>query len=360
MMSTGNKPEDLDPNFAVSVPDSDLLWYDARKLTVAGLGWTGEERSRTFDRFPKRAEAIVPSPVWSLSRHSAGIEIQFQSDAAEIGARWTVLNPGLAMDHMPATGVSGLDLYALHDSGWRWLAVGRPVKSPANQVKLIGGMTPGIVRGYRLYLPLYNGIEELFIGIPRGAVIKPAPSAYGKPAVFYGTSIVHGGCASRPGMAYPSILGRRLNIPTINLGFSGNGRAEPEVARLVAEIDASVFVVDPLPNMTEELVKERMVPFVRILRERHPETPIVLVENITYQQSWLGAGRVNARTAKNDALETVMAPLRAQDEHLFYICGDDLLGDDGEATVDGTHPTDVGFLRMADHIEPVLRRCLSR
>lgn len=356
--AAASDPQRLDPNFAVSQPGSELLWYDASQLTVAGQGWPRSELKRTFDRLPGRAEAIVRPEVWSLSRHSAGIEIRFQSDATEIGARWKVLNKGLAMDHMPATGMSGLDLYLRHDGAWRWVGVGRPKESPVNLVKLASIPAKGM-RDYRLYLPLYNGVEELQLGVPKGAVLRAAPPPEGRPVVVYGTSIVQGGCASRPGMAYTAILGRWLDLPVINLGFSGNGRAEPEVAELVAELDPAAFVLDPLPNLTDAQVKERMAPFIAALRAKHPQTPIVLVENITYQHAWVGGG-VNARSSKNNALKAIAEPLMKADPLISYVNGETLLGDDSEATVDGTHPTDLGFLRMAQAIRPTLERVLKK
>ncbi|MBN8218227.1 MAG: SGNH/GDSL hydrolase family protein [Spirochaetes bacterium] len=354
-----SSPQDLDPNFAVSQPGSELLWYDGLRLPRTGQGWRGEELERPLDRLPARSRDLIPAAVWSLSRHSAGIEVRFATDAREIGARWTVLNPGLAMDHMPATGVSGLDLYGLDGETWRFLAVGRPTQTPTNQVKLIADLPPGM-REYRLYLPLYNGVESLSLGIPKGATLQAPAAIPALPVVCYGTSIVQGGCASRPGMAYPALLGRRLGVPTFNLGFSGNGKAELELARLLGEIEASAYVIDPLPNLTEELVAERIVPFLGALRGRRPGVPILLVENTCYQQSWLALGKLNARTPKNDLLRRLAAPLLSSDPLLSYVASETLLGEDGEATVDGCHPTDLGFSRMADALAPVLEKALGQ
>jgi lysophospholipase L1-like esterase len=173
--------------------------------------------------------------------------------------------------------------------------------------------------------------------------------------VFYGTSIVQGGCAARSGMAYPAILGRWLDVTTINLGFSGNGPMDLELAPLLAELDASVYVLDSLPNMDADLVAQRAVPFVETLRRRaRPGTPIVLVENIIYQFA-LNLDSPERRQ-KNDRLRDAHQRLIAAGvKDLHYIPEDDLLGDDWEATVDGTHPTDVGFLRMAEAILPTLK-----
>ncbi len=150
-----------------------------------------------------------------------------------------------------------------------------------------------------VYLPLYNGVESVEIGVTTNSICEPAPVRTRKPIVFYGTSILQGGCASRPGMAYPAIVGRWLDWPTINLGFSGNAWSEPELAQLLAELDPQVYVLDPLPNMTEVKVRERMEPFVKTLRAAHPKTPIVLVENVEYcdapfAEGWRGYIKSNA------------------------------------------------------------------
>ena len=178
--------------------------------------------------------------------------------------------------------------------------------------------------------------------------------------MFYGTSIVQGGCASRPGMAYPAILSRRLDRPQINLGFSGNALSEPEVARFLAELDPAAYVLDPLPNMTGKLVAERLEAFIQTLRQSHPKTPIVLVENVQYADGEFVAPRRERYSESNARLREIYQRLtKAGDKRLFCVPTEKLIGDDGDGTVDGTHPTDLGFVRMADAIEPTLRRALK-
>src|SRR5204863_7790533 len=145
-------------------------------------------------------------------------------------------------------------------------------------------LAPGM-HEYMAYLPLYNGVESLEVGVSPGAKFEGIKPRADKPVVFYGTSITQGGCASRPGMVHTAILGRRLGVPVVNLGFSGNGRMEPEVAKLLAELDPAVYVLDCLPNMTAQGVAERVEPFVRTLREARPHTPILLVEDRFYANS---------------------------------------------------------------------------
>jgi len=334
-------------------PDGGLKWHDIRDWGVEGKGWADTERF--FDRLPARAKAKVRPPVWGLSRNSAGMCVRFETDARAISARWTLMSSNLAMNHMPATGVSGLDLYASDDAGrWRWLAVGRP-QAAKTQAQLVGGLPPG-KRAYTLYLPLYNGVESVEIGLDPKASAEPLPPRRTKPMVFYGTSILQGGCASRPGMVHTSILGRRLDRAAINLGFSGNGTMDPEIADLMAELDACAYVVDCLPNMAADAVAQRTGPLVRTLRAKHAETPIVLVEDRTYSAAWLLPSLRSRNESSRAALRKAFGALVAAGvKGLHYVQGDPLLGDDAEATVDGSHPTDLGFVRMADALEPVLK-----
>ncbi|MFK7848364.1 MAG: SGNH/GDSL hydrolase family protein, partial [Rhodothermales bacterium] len=238
---------------------SALSWHNVRDWGVEGRGWSNT--SRYFDRLPSKAEGVVRDPVWNLSRHSAGMTVRFVTDATDIHVKYDLLSDRLAMPHMPATGVSGLDLYAKDAEGIeRWAAVVRP-----NEQSINGPIAEGLREGkreYTIYLPLYNGVESLEIGVEEGSTFEPVAPREERPVLFYGTSIMHGACASRPGMAIPAILGRRLGRPTMNLGFSGNGRMEPEVGAILAELDPCVFAIDCLPNMNEETVTERAVPLV--------------------------------------------------------------------------------------------------
>lgn len=350
----------LDPAKGAASADGKLLWFNALELDIDGQGW--KDLKHPYDRLPGEAEGVVPTAVWSLSHHSAGLSVRFVTDSPVVAARWSLRSENLAMNHMPATGVSGLDLYAKKDGEWRWVAIGRPEKPKGNEATLISAAPAG-AHEYLLYLPLYNGTDSLEIGVQPGSTLSQAPCYAGscaKPLLFWGTSIVQGGCASRPGMAYPSIIGRRMHRPVINLGFSGNGKMDPELVPLIARLDVSAYVIDCAPNMTPELIADRTEPLVHALRSAHPNTPIVLIENIRYQQAWFTDKQRNAYAEKNAALKAAYSRLEAQGvKGLRYIPCDNLLGNDSEATVDGTHPTDLGSLRMADAIEPVLRRILN-
>ena len=354
-------PAPAAPSAAATPPaEPPLTWHDVTTWGVEGRAFGDLERNRWFDRLPAIAEGKVTEKVWNLSRDSAGMLVRFKTDATTIWADYHLLKAKLAGTNMTAIGASGLDLYARDATGhWRWVGVGQPDKQMVRKA-IIANLAPGF-REYALYLPLYNGVDSLSVGVPPGARFEPLPPRTEKPIVFYGTSITHGASASRPGMVHTAILGRRFDRPVINLGFSGNGRMDAAVGDLLVRIDAAVFVIDCLPNMNAADVREKCIPLVRQLRAAHPATPIVLVEDRRNANSWILPARNQHHTDNHAALRECFAALEKEGvKGLYYLPGDDLLGDDAEATTDGSHPSDLGFVRQADQFEPVLRATLGK
>lgn len=340
---------------------SNICWSDIRQFGVEGRGWN--DTQNFYDRLPVKAEGVVRKPVWDLSHCSSGMLVRFVTDATTLYARWAVMNPKLNEPNSTGIAASGLDLYVKTEKGWHWLAVGVPA-AQTNEVKLVGNLLPG-KREYLLYLPLHNATKFVELGIPTNAVIEKA-LAWGagerKPIVFYGTSILQGYSASRPGMVHSAMLGRKFNWPTINLGFAGNGKMEPEMADLLAELNPSIYVIDCLPNMQDNEINERVEPFVKKLRAAHPDVPIVLVEDRTMQDSFLIAWRMEGyhlklRAALKGACERLQ---KGGVKNLFYISGEHLLGDDGEGSTDGSHPNDLGYMRQADIFARILEPLLPK
>jgi len=327
--------------------EPELTWVDARELTIEGKGWADTETF--YDRLPAKAKGVVRDPVWNLSLDSSGFCVRFRTDAPTLHVKWELRKANLAMDHMPATGVSGVDLYAREASGWRYIATGRVAKQVNEATFNTAGHTE-----FALYLPLYNGVTAVSLGVPQGKTIgKIDASARRKPLVFYGTSITQGGCASRPGMAYPALVGRALDMPIINLGFSGNGQSEPEMADLLAELDPSVYVLDALWNMSPELVQERIAPCVRKLRAAHPQTPILLAEDCTI--------RNQIPTPKGKLLRKIFEQLKQEGvTGLYFASAEGMMGPDDLGTVDGCHPTDLGFIYQAEVFTQALRPLVGK
>ena len=345
---------------AQQAPKPDLQWIEPpnSQLEVDGLPWYGENHGE-WVRLPLRIKDVVRRPVWELATSPSGGRIRFRTDSSSLSVRLEY--PEVPhMQNMHAFGQSGVDLYA--DGVYRGTAVADAEAKPGKvyEHSYYSGR-PRVERDITIYLPLYMGVKVLGIGLDREAQLRAAkPFALGKPVVFYGTSITQGGCASRPGMSYQAIVGRMLNLDHVNLGFSGNGRGEPEMAQAVAEIDASCFVLDfAQNNPTPESLEEVYAPFLETLRAKHAETPIIVITPIyTAWESWGSVARLdNMRRIIRLAAARRIA---AGDTHLQIVEGTDLLGpnDDG-GLVDGTHPNDLGFQRMAERLAERLRKVLA-
>ncbi|MCC6264182.1 MAG: SGNH/GDSL hydrolase family protein [Bryobacterales bacterium] len=338
----------------------ELTWLtvpDAR-LEIDGLPWQSENGADLI-RFPRRLEKDLRKPVWELAQSPSGGRIRFSTDSTKLVIRLEYPSaPG--MRNMHAFGQTGVDLY--FDGIYRGTAIATPDSKPGNPVEHVYFENqPGRVRELTLYLPLYKPVKVLGIGIDKGAGIgKAASFALPKPVVFYGTSITQGGCASRSGMSYQAILGRELNIDFVNLGFSGNGKGEPEVARAVAEIDASAFVLDfSQNNETLESLIAVYDPFIATLRAKHPLTPIIAITPIANAREQFVPGE-KLEKMRDHIRQVVSRRIGAGDANLQIIEGTDLLGPGRlDGLVDGTHPNDLGFEWMADGIAVRLAKILG-
>ncbi|MCE4562992.1 SGNH/GDSL hydrolase family protein [Maribellus sp. CM-23] len=343
------------PMAAMAITADSLKYVDASTLPVIGKGF--EDTQNRYERLPATLQDVTRPPVWNLSKNCSGLAIRFRTNSTAIGAKWEVTGD-VVMNHFTMTGIKGLDLYCLENGKWQFVNSARPT-GKTSQVVIIQNMPEG-EKEYMLYLPLYDGLAQLEIGVLPSAEIKApvvnSPQT-GKPVVFYGTSITQGGCASRAGMAYPNILSRMLDREIINLGFSGNGKLDYEVAEAMATIDASCFVIDCLPNVTADLMKEKYDRFLEIIREKKPATQIIMVENILYPHMYFDQNVHKAVVDKNITLKQIFdAQKKKGDQNIYYVKADDLIGHSQETTVDGVHLTDFGFVQLADQLYPVLKK----
>lgn len=337
----------LDRSAGTLDPDGKTIWYDATTIGVMGQGFSADRLAKPYDRLPASAEGQVTPGVWTHSRHSAGLHIRFRA-TNHFSVRWKVDPNQLAFPHMPATGVSGVDVYYRNDGQnvFRFDYNG----TPTGELNRLDVPLRHESVTYQVNFPLYNSVESLQIGIAADSQIIPMVEAEAPPVVFYGTSITQGGCASRPGAAHVALLRHWLGRPMINLGFSGSAKCEPEMAELLGEIEAALYVIDPGANMTPDLVWERLKPFILKLREKRPTTPIYVTDSDVYAQGEMAA-------AFSEVIKELQA---AGDGNLYFSYAAGMLGNDGEGTVDGLHPTDLGFHRQAEFfkaaIEPILAK----
>lgn len=351
--------EQLDKHFQREVGKKPLRWLDAFDLSLAlrGLAWVSENRrGKHFRRLPNRSDKYLTEGVRHFSHCPAGVFLSFFTNAADISVRMSV-EDFEQMHHMPATGMAGAELYFRAGETWHPVAMARPSLSMnAFECSLIKNASRQ-QREFRLYLPLYKKVNSLALGVEPGAIIKPAPAQKGnKPILFYGTSITQGGCANTPGSNYVSSIGRILDTEVINLGFSGNGKGEPALARLMREIDAEIFVLDFIANAEIETLDTVLPEFIKLLRARHRHTPIALLGCPAFDLSLLSAKVYATLDRKRDiTLRTYLNAKSAGDRNLHFIDGNSLLpaGVTG-SYVDGVHPTSHGFAIIAERLAPQL------
>lgn len=327
---------------------------DAR-IKISGLAWFDEDKP-VLRRLPSRLKDTFRSPVWSLAQQPSGGRIRFKSDSRKIAIE--AQNPDTStMHHMTRVGQSGLDLYVngtYLNSAW-----------PDKSGKIVKEWTVGVERELReitIYLPLYKAITVKEIILEKEAKLEPpTPFDLAKPVVYYGSSITQGGCAENPGLSYQAIVSRWLNLDFVNLGFSGNGLGEPAVAKALAEIDASCFVLDYWANPSPEIYQRTMPGFVDALRAKHPKTPILIPGPYYFPAEAVSPKTKQRQDRKRQiAREFVEARRSAGDSFIGYVDGFEMLSSEhADGLVDGVHANSIGFYFCAKGLEPHLRKLLE-
>jgi hypothetical protein len=325
-----------------------IKYYGRDFFRIEGTIVSDSLKESPYDRLPFSYKDKVRKPVWDLSKSSAGLSIRFLSNSSTISAKWEVLND-FTMNHMPDTGIKGIDLYFKNENQWQYIATGRP-EGFHNQYTLVENMNNDL-REYKIFLPLYDGVINIEIGIDSTSIIEKSKENLMKPIIFYGTSITQGGCATRPGMAHTNIISRNLDIDVVNFGFSGNGRMEQPIAELISESEPLFYVIECMPNMlSAEHVSKSTIPLVNTIKKKNPDTPILFVDYFS-TFSMLDNHVTRDRDLMNKTLKTEFDKMVDDGyENIFYIKSENALGTDNEGTVDGVHFTDLGFIRYADFL----------
>jgi hypothetical protein len=347
---------------AFSQKTDNMKFVSVDELMLTGQGFA--ESHVKYGRLPAAMEKEFRPALHGLGTNSAGVAVRFSSNSTAIAVRWTVRGDN-AMNHMASTGIKGLDLYSLDQGKWFYAGTARPTGKKS--VGMVVQNLSGDMREYIAYFPLYDGVESVEIGVEQDAVIgQPVDNRLtkrreAKPIVFYGTSITQGGCASRPGMAYPSILGRMLNREIINLGFSGNGKLDFSIAEAISRIDAEAVVIDCLPNNTAQSVRDSAYRFITHIAKAKPAMKIFMLENPEYPFARFNLKVQQDIAETNKEWRKLYSTLKEEGfRQIVYIHAHGLTGSDGEATVDGVHFTDLGFLRYAESLFPYLKEYLVK
>lgn len=347
--------EELDKNFAAQgFSREDVRFYDVRKPPFRIYGLFQPETEPIFRRMPQKAADSVSPGVSALSTHTSGGRVRFKTNSPFIAIRAEMpqLSP---MSHMPLTGQASFTMYFNKNGRSTYYRTFKPSPEQLFRGEGITGFVEFVdipeedMRDVTLYFPLYAAVDSLYIGLCENAALLPGDTyTREKPVVFYGSSITQGGCASHSGNSYQGFLSRRFDTDYINLGFSGNAKAEEEMAEYVAGLDMSIFVYDYDHNAQSLAdLKKTHEKMFRTVRAAQPDLPVIFMSapNFdTYRAAWAYRRSVIFDTYRKAVLE--------KDSNVYYVDGERLFGGDCRdgCTVDGCHPNDLGFYRMADAV----------
>ncbi|MGH9643809.1 MAG: SGNH/GDSL hydrolase family protein [Terriglobales bacterium] len=327
-----------------------------------GLPGYTDNQGQLF-RLPIRLKDTFPQDVWRLSQEPSGGRIRFRTNSSALAIRLEYPAPPWEQNQQ-AFGQSGVDLY-VDNTYWDTAVAGKdagPGKIVEHVYFNFGDAAPRVWRNITLYLPLYIGVKIIALGVDQSASINGPPRfARPNPVVFYGTSITQGCCASRPGMSYEAIVGRRLNIDFVNLGFDGSGRYEPAMAQALAAIDASCYVLDGSNIRTAEQLAKVLPPFIRIIRAKRPAIPILVVSLLYSSQELNYSIRKQSINGRNEVARAVVSRfIEKGDRNIQLLEGTDLLSPlQGDGLTDGAHPNDLGFEWIAHGMEERLATMLG-
>lgn len=340
----------------LSATAQDLRFIDAKELQLYGQD---PEAHGSYQRFADKHLEQIPKRVRELSFNTAGFYIDFKTNSTSLALAWEV-DEYRSLKNMTPIAVNGFDLYGMKGGKWQFVGTARPDKKESRST-IVTNMDGGF-KNYRLYFPLYTGVENLEIGIDSTSVIQDADEGLisDKKVLIYGSSITQGASASRPGMAFPSILSRMLDIEFLNFGFSGSGKIELAVGEALSGIQTDLIILDCVPNPSPEQIATRTVPFIEILRKAQPNTPILMVESVFRENAHWDERLQKHVLDQNKAFWDSYVSLKEKGmDRIYYVRNDGHIGEDHEGTIDGSHFTDLGHLRMARKLAPLISEILE-
>ncbi|OUN72689.1 SGNH/GDSL hydrolase family protein [Barnesiella sp. An55] len=338
--------------------NKNLKYVEASSLTLVGKAMPTP--ANVYHRVDVEKYSDMPKHVKNLFTYSAGLAVSFKTNSPTVVARWTTEGKRV-MGNMTPIAQRGLDLYMYSDDGWMPVGVGTPTAGKTeHECCLVKNLKSGEHR-FLLYLPLFDEITSLEIGVDSAAVITAEPSPFRHTILIYGSSILHGASASRAGLAYPARMARNTGFNFVNFGLSGSGKMEPAVANMLKDVRADAFVLDCMPNPLPEEITERTQYLVKTIREHHPGVPIILVETFMREDGYSDQQMHERCIRQSEAFIEQYELLKKEGVKDIYLIRDNhAIGTDHEGSIDGTHPNDLGFDRLVRQYQPQIMKILKR
>ncbi len=332
-----------------------IVYHNAAELTIINKAHPGKPSFRRVDtdRYPNLSERVS-----RFYDYSTGLAVIFRTDSRNIHARWNTAEH--KMDYnKTAVAVKGMDLYIRRDGEWVFAGFAKPEEGLAHESPIVENMDEGM-KECLMYLPLYDRLESLEIGVDEGTVIEAVKNPFRHKIIVAGSSITHGASASRPGLTYPALLERTTGFEFSNLGVSGRFKLDSFFLPVLSDAECDAIIIDAFSNPSARQIEERLEIFVEGLAESHPDIPLIFLQTLIRETGNFDVEKRASEQAKRETAEKLMRRLMKEYKNVYFISPGIYTGTDHEGTIDGIHPTDLGFDRMIRKLKPQLLRIFHR
>ncbi len=334
---------------------SNFDYVDAKTLTIINKA---QDDGLSFNRIDA-SKYDAPKGAKKYLSYSTGIAVVFRTDSRTIAAKWSNIHSSSGSNMTPIF-TNGLDLYIRDGEEWVYAGVARPKAKKTDHQYIIVKSMPEGVKECMLYLPMFNRVTSLEIGVDNGALIEAMPSPFKHKIVFVGSSITHGASASRPGACYVAKMGRALNAETPNIGLSGMCKLDDYYADIVCDTKADAFVFDAFSNPTAEQIEAQLYNFVKRITKAHPNTPFVFLQTLKRDKGYFNLTVRKNNYKQRAVAEVEMAKVCKKFKNVYFVNPGIYVGEDNEGTVDGVHPNDLGIERTLSKALPKIKKILKK
>ena len=330
-------------------------WTDGKDLTMVGKVLPTHNIYHRIDTVAYKGFTALEN---QQIRCSAGLALAFETNSPYIKVAADFAKFKYNGASTPRHSSQGFDLYIKKDGQWLWAGINSP-KNNADTITIVNNMDRD-AKECLLYLPMYSELNGVHVGVADGSEIKPIPNPFRHKIVIFGSSFTHGISTSRAGMSYPMQIERMSGLQFCSIACSGNCKLQTYFAEYLADVsDADAMVFDAFSNPKAPMIRERLIPFIRIIREKQPDIPLIFVNTIYRERSNFDAKERASEDAKRQAAREMMQQAMKEFKNVYFIDIPDLTGSDHVTSADGTHPTDLGYFRWANNLAPELLRILA-
>ena len=343
----------------MSVSAQKINYVDASTLNICG--YTLKSESKPYARFDHTRYAVPNKHIEGMCKYSTGLYVMFSTDSKTIMAKWKWVKRGMGNNMTPIL-QRGLDLYIEKDGKYMFVGVGRPSGSHdkcESTWKLAKNMPEG-TKKCMLYLPCWCELTDLQIGIEEGTSIAGIESPYKYTVLTHGSSITHGASASRPGMTYAARMSRYLGVDFVNFGFSGECKLQPEFAKIIAETEADAYMFDAFSNPSAKEIRERLEPFIKTITEAHPDKVFIFLQTHMREDTLFDEKWRNANLERRATVRELMPQMEKKYKNVIFLDGENITSNDYDGTIDGAHPSDLGFDKFIKTYLPRVKKILKK